>query len=277
MDGKTDLNLAAKLQLLNEFKELLNSNSASMDDIKARISNPIVQDIGYFGYWCLLIGFFCMALSTLYFYGAAVNTRGNKFFEVLTMAITGIASLAYLTMFSGAGRVWVEEVPGTISPVYWARYVDWLLTTPLMIWDILALAGAPIDEIMFCCVLDCLMVGFGLVGAQTPDKTKWLFFTIGCACFIHIVMTLVKYSSVKKYGAEAQALYQRVSLMTICLWTLYPIVWIFCEGLRISSVNFEALFYMVMDVTAKCLFGFFIVQARGALEAINSGYKNVDS
>merc|ERR1711879_675977 len=50
-------------------------------------------------------------------------------------------------MFTGAGRMWVEEVPGTFSPVYWGRYVDWVLTTPLMLWDILALAGAPNDEI----------------------------------------------------------------------------------------------------------------------------------
>merc|ERR1719245_2556902 len=32
------------------------------------------------------------------------------------MGITGIATLAYLLMFTGAGRMWVEEVPGTFSP-----------------------------------------------------------------------------------------------------------------------------------------------------------------
>merc|ERR550534_1924404 len=65
-------------------------------------------------------------------------------------------------------RTWVEEVPGTFSPVYWGRYVDWVLTTPLMLWDILALAGAPNDEIAMVVIMDMLMIGFGCAGAQTP-------------------------------------------------------------------------------------------------------------
>jgi len=32
-----------------------------------------------------------------------------------------------------------------------------------------------------------------------------------------------------------------------------------------------------MDVSAKCVFGILIVQARGALEAITGEYKNVDA
>merc|ERR1719477_42946 len=88
------------------------------------------------------------------------------------MGITGIATLAYLLMFTGAGRMWVEEVPGTFSPVYWGRYVDWVLTTPLMLWDILALAGAPSDEIAMVLIMDMLMIGFGCAGAQTPDQKQ---------------------------------------------------------------------------------------------------------
>ena len=49
-------------------------------------------------------------------------------------------------IFTGAGHLWVEEVPGTFSPVYWGRYVFWVFTTPSMLWD-LVLAGAPTHEI----------------------------------------------------------------------------------------------------------------------------------
>ena len=233
------------------------------------------DDVGYFGYWCLLIGFFCMALSTAYFYVAAQNARGGKFFEVLTMAITGIATLAYLMMFSGAGKMWVEEVPGTETPVYWGRYVDWVLTTPLMLWDILALAGAPNDEIAMALMIDALMIGFGVVGAQTPDQNKWFFFLFGCGCFVHIVKVLLKYSSENKYGEEARALYNKVAWMTIVLWTLYPVVWVIAEGQRMVSASMEACLYCIMDVSAKCVFGFIIVQGRTALEAINNAEKGM--
>merc|ERR1712027_160510 len=89
---------------------------------------------------------FCMALSTLYFYMRAQAVSGSKFFEVLTMGITGIATLAYLLMFTGAGRMWVEEVPGTFSPVYWGRYVDWVLTTPSHALGYLGSCWSPIGR-----------------------------------------------------------------------------------------------------------------------------------
>jgi len=242
-----------------------------------KFPNPVKDDLGYFGYWCILIGFFCMFLSTLYFYMKAQAVRGDKFFEVLTMSITGIATLAYLLMFSGAGKMWVEEVPGTFSPVYWGRYVDWVLTTPLMLWDVLALAGAPSDEIAMAVILDMLMIGFGCAGAQTPDQNKWFFFMFGMVTFFHIVAVLLKYGKTNKFGEEARALYNKVAWMTIVLWTLYPLVWVVAEGQRMVSASLEACLYAIMDVSAKCVFGFIIVGARGTLESITSGYKNVDA
>jgi len=267
--------------LLQKLTNLLQEQDAftRAADVAKEFPDPVVDDLGYFGYWCLIIGFICMALSTLYFYMMATAAKGSKFFETLTMLITGIASLAYLTMFSGAGRMWVEEVPGTISPVYWGRYVDWILTTPLMIWDILALAGAPADEIMLAVGIDILMIAFGLVGAQTPDQNKWFFFIIGMLCFGHVVMVLLKYSGMNKFGDDARALYNKVAYMTIFLWTLYPVVWVLAEGTRMVSASLEACLYCIMDVSSKCLFGFIIVQARAALESINTaqaGYKNMD-
>merc|ERR1712026_199115 len=91
------------------------------------------------------------------------------------------------------------------------RYVDWVLTTPLMLWDILALAGAPSDEIAMVVIMDMLMIGFGCAGAQTPDQNKWFFFIFGMVTFIHICAVLLKYSKVNKYGEEARALYNKVA------------------------------------------------------------------
>merc|ERR1712039_952093 len=88
---------------------------------------------------------------------------------------------------------------------------DWLLTTPLMVWDVLALAGAPSDEILMCVGIDMLMILFGVVGAQTPEHQKWWFFIIGCLCFCHVVQTLLKYGRSNPYGEAARALYNKVA------------------------------------------------------------------
>merc|ERR550519_945449 len=99
-----------------------------------------------------------MAVSTLYFYQAALKAGPGKMkFEVISMMVTGIATVLYMTMFSGAGKSFVKELGHDINPhdtrdaFYWGRYVDWILTTPLMLWDVLALAGAPSDR--------CILLG----------------------------------------------------------------------------------------------------------------------
>jgi len=196
--------------------------------------------------------------------GAAMRAKpGTRQFEVLSMMVTGIATVLYMTMFSGAGRSVIYDN----RQFFWGRYVDWLLTTPLMLWDVLAIAGAPADDIMLAVGVDALMIGFGMVGAQTPSQQKWVFFAAGMLCFCHVVQTLLNYTSVKKFGAEAQALYCRVAYMTIVLWTLYPVVWVVAEGARLVTPSLEACLYMIMDVSSKCVFGFLIVNARSALEA----------
>merc|ERR1719266_154767 len=240
----------------------------------AMAASGTVDGVGMFGMTCVLIGLICMAASTAYFYTAAQSAKENKFFEVLTMMVTGIATCAYLAMYSGCGYAWINNGAGSVDPFYWARYVDWILTTPLMLWDVLALAGASNDDILMAVFIDMLMIAFGCVGAQTPYWAKWVFFCISMLCFFHVCQVLLKYNKDNKFGAQAQALYQKVSSMTIVLWSLYPLVWVLAEGLRVVSPSLEACMYMIMDVLSKCLFGFFIVQGRGALAAVN-GYQQV--
>merc|ERR1712141_632751 len=104
---------------------------------------------------------------------------------------------------------------------------------------------------------------------------KWVFFACGMACFVIVCQMLMKYASSKKNGAAAQQLYCKVAYMTIVLWTLYPVVWVLAEGARLVTPSLEACLYMIMDVASKCVFGFLIVNARSALEACQSEYKEV--
>merc|ERR1712178_317087 len=197
--------------------------------------------------------------------GMAMQRKpGQRKFEVLTMLITGIATVLYMTMFSGAGKSYVKELGHDINPTdtvdqfFYGRYIDWILTTPLMLWDLMAVG------------VDVLMIGFGAVGAQTPSAQKWVFFACGMICFGHVVKVLLKYTTVSTAGKEAQNLYCKVAYLTIVLWTLYPLVWIVSEGGRLVSPSLEACLYMIMDVSAKCVFGFMIVGAREALEKIQA-------
>merc|ERR1711941_98158 len=122
-------------QKLDTIMELLNSvASASSEHLENGPVHPPFSELGYFGYTCLLVGTICMAVSTLYFYQAALKAGPGKMkFEVISMMVTGIATVLYMTMFSGAGKSFVKELGHDINPhdtrdaLYWGRYVDWIL------------------------------------------------------------------------------------------------------------------------------------------------------
>merc|ERR1712217_494559 len=185
MDSKLD-------QLIASLQEMTAKAAESEPEAPPAVYHPPHSDIGFFGYTCLLVGAICMAVSTLYFYMKAMNAKpGARKFEVITMLVTGIATVLYMTMFSGAGYGYVKELGHDINPhdavdqFFYGRYIDWLLTTPLMIWDVLNIAGPSTDDILMAVGVDVLMIAFGAVGAQTPSAQKWLFFICGMVFLPH--------------------------------------------------------------------------------------------
>jgi len=259
---------------MEDIAQVLTEELPKVADAVPAVPEIPLQNLSGTGHIFLLIGLVCMAGSTAYFYMCAMQKSGDaQFFEGLTMMITGIATLAYLTMCSRHGYVFVHG-----RKLYYARYVDWILTTPLMVWDVLALAGAPSSEIMLTVGIDMLMIGFGVVGGATPGYKKWIFWALGCMCFMHVVGVLMKYMNVDKFGGAAKKLYGQVAWLTIVLWSFYPVVWVLAEGGHIVSCTIEAGLYMVLDVLSKCMFGFVIVSSRGALDNVineKSGYNAV--
>jgi bacteriorhodopsin len=83
-----------------------------------------------------------MAVSTLAFiYASSRVHRTQRTFHYITAAITLVASIAYFTMASNLGyaAIIVEfmrsdpKVAGTYREVFYVRYIDWFVTTPVSI------------------------------------------------------------------------------------------------------------------------------------------------
>merc|ERR1719316_1499114 len=113
------------------------------------------ESMGQMGLW---VGFFCMAASTFMFQTMAKEE--TKRFNYVAMAVTGIATMAYLGMASGAG---VSIVDG--RPVYWMRYVDWFFTTPFFLFDLALLAGADNWDTFYVMLMNAVCIGCGAIGA----------------------------------------------------------------------------------------------------------------
>jgi bacteriorhodopsin len=157
---------------------------------------------------------------------------------------------------------------------HYARYLDWLITTPLLLLDLGALAGISTEDSLMLVFLDVLMVLAGFAAGLSKGGSSLLMWILGCVFFLPIVYDLAFTfrAKAKVVGAAASACYDKLVVLTLLLWTAYPVVFYFGEYAGTLSTTAEVGTYMVLDVTAKCVFGFILLTSRDSLEQSISGY-----
>merc|ERR1711871_1565408 len=118
-----------------------------------------------------------------------------------------------------------------------------------------------------------LMIGSGLVGALIGkgDDAAWGFWLFGMLCYLPIVYILLVSLPNSTAGDAAQALYKKVSILTVVLWSVYPLVWVLAEGTGSVDADQEVYLYTVLDILAKSGFGLLICMARDACDQASKG------
>jgi bacteriorhodopsin len=209
--------------------------------------------------------------SLLYFLSAPCLVAG---------VVCLIASLAYLTMATGNG--WYAKCDDG-RMFFFARYIDWIITTPLLIHALAHFGNYTDENWHFCVGCDVIMIVAGLIASTISGGAKWLFFAISMLAFLPVIYYVCEHKDeidnrtrnpnhgfvVANSAADAVYLpyiwffgnYKLIADLTALAWFLYPIVWILAEGTGKLSVSGEAIFYAILDVIAKGLFGWFIVNA----------------
>jgi len=221
-----------------------------------------------------------MAVSSIAFMAMAMGQpRTHRLFHYITAGITFVASIAYFSMGSnlGATATQVEFVrigssqglnaAGT-REIFYVRYIDWFVTTPLLLLDLLLTAGVPAPTIAVTILADEIMVITGLVGALIPSSYKWGYWTFGMFAFFFVFYQLVVVgrTHARALGAAPSKTFMRCGVLTLGIWALYPIAWGLCEGGNVIHPDGEAIFYGILDIIAKPVFGFLLLM----------GHKNID-
>jgi len=150
--------------------------------------------------------------------------------------------------------------------IFWARYIDWTLTGPLLLLDLAFLAGLNGADIIVSIVADVVMVLTGLFAAFGHSSgQKWGYYAVGCIAYLFIVWIFAiggRRTAAAKNSATAK-FFTALGGFTLILWTLYPIVWGLGDGSRMLSVDGEIIAYGVLDVLAKPVFGFWLLITHG--------------
>jgi len=222
-----------------------------------------LQSVGSLGHSAFFITTICMLFSATCFYGYAIQVkRSHCLLQSICMGICGFAGIAYTIMTLGHGYAVVDG-----RPLYYIRYVDWLITTPLLLYDICKIGGCPTAQIVLLTFLDILMILFGVSAGLLHS---WTLFVFGCICFVPILIALCGGLSKQASNAPAdvQSVLVRLCGLTAITWIVYPLVWIVCEGLNAVSMDTEVVIYAILDVLSKCGFGFILCVDRRAIEKI---------
>lgn len=219
----------------------------------------------------LWIGFFLLFLPALYFFALSYSTKFDpseiyqiatgkdeedvKYSRFLAGLVCMIASCAYLVMALGFGSI-TRCCDG--RQFYYARYIDWIITTPIMIHELLERTEALDHEKWFLITMDILMVVAGLIGSLTCGSDKWAFFIFSMLCFVP-VMGFLYYLRDFVRDAIFKKPYLQAVCLTTAVWMIYPIIWVLSEGTGTLCATSEAICYTILDVIAKSCFGLLLV------------------
>ncbi|KAI1389775.1 opsin-1 [Hypoxylon trugodes] len=235
-----------------------------------RVYYQTSSEVGHRTLWvvCVLMG-----LSSIAFYIMAMRVPVQKrLFHVLTALVTTFAFLSYYAMATGDGIASHTYVSGRSRhgaitevvkrDVYWARYLDWSLTTPLLLLDLCLLAGLNGASILVTVVSDVIMILTGLFAAFSRDEAQgWGWYTFACIAYLNIIYQ-VGYKgrhAMSTRDNNTRTFFAAISLFTLLLWTAYPIVWGIADGAHRVNVDGEIIAYAVLDVLAKGVFGFWLL------------------
>jgi len=222
-----------------------------------------------------------MTLGTLYFVALGKDAdESYKEFFIVTIFITAIAAANYLSMALGFGITEVEVmgnplVEGSYTlDIFWARYSDWLFTTPLLLLDIALLVKADRNTIATLIGLDVFMILTGLAATLSGvwiNRIVWWAVSTGALLALLYVLVGNLGSKADQMSGDAASLFGTLRNIVIVLWLAYPVVWLIgSEGAQLIGLGPETAIFAVLDVSAKVGFGVVLLRSRNVLESVSS-------
>ena len=185
--------------------------------------------------------------------------------------VTAIAAYHYFRIFESWTTAYTFQ-NGVVSATGFAfndayRYVDWLLTVPLLLVELILVMRLSREETTSKALrlgsAAALMIVLGYPGEIASDiPTRALWGTLSAIPFVYIVWELFSGlgASIKRQPPEAQELVRKARLLTFASWGFYPIVYMApYAGLTGGTVTTTIqVGYTIADILAKAGLGILI-------------------
>ncbi|EXJ95584.1 hypothetical protein A1O1_00706 [Capronia coronata CBS 617.96] len=209
--------------------------------------------------------------------------RTDRVFFYLSGGLCLVACIAYFAMGSNLGWTPIDveylrnnpKVSGRNRQIFYVRYIDWFVTTPLLLLDLLLTAGMPWPTILWVIGLDEIMIVTGLVGALVRSRYKWGFYAFGCAAMFYIFYELafVARRHAAALGADVHRAFTLCGVLTLVVWLCYPIAWGVSEGGNVIAPDSEGIFYGILDLLAKPVFSLALIYSHWNIDPARLGLR----
>lgn len=192
---------------------------------------------------------------------------------VMSSMVTFIAGYHYWRIFNSFSEastgtsVNISGDPKSFNEAY--RYVDWLLTVPLLLVEVvavLALAATVSKSLIMRLVpASAAMIALGYPGEIAEKQgDQILYGVLSTLPFIYILYVLFVEltKSLDRQPAGVVASVKNLRLLLLATWGVYPIAYMFNIWGDAGADSFVAiqLGYTIADVLAKCVFGLTILK-----------------
>ena len=209
----------------------------------------------------LSFGFASMLATTIYLYLSQARVL-PKYRQAIVISgtVTLIALYHYWRIYDSFAAA--HAGGEAFNEAY--RYVDWLLTVPLLLLETIAVLALPAANrkslIARLVPASAAMIVLGYPGEVTAEMgPKMMWGALSTIPFLYILYVLFVEltKSLDKQPAEVSATVKRLRLLLIATWGVYPISYL----MPVLGVDGADAFvgrqigYTVADVLAKCLFG----------------------
>ena len=209
---------------------------------------------------------------------------------IISATVCGIAAYHYFRIFDSFGDAYVTDAVGGMGTYVLAegaafnvayRYVDWLLTVPLLLREaiaVLALARKTQTSLLLKLIpASALMIILGYPGEISDDvATKMIWGALSTIPFLYILYVLFIELGRVLAGApkEVSVTVRNLRLLLIATWGVYPIAYLFPVLGIDGSDAFVAreIGYSVADILAKAMFALVIFR----IARLKSAYDDPD-
>ena len=238
-----------------------------MNTLSATLSNGQFNLV----YNILSLGLASMLFTSIFlFVGRERVLPRYRMAVMVSGTVTAIATYHYFRMFDNFNHAFAGVAannPDAYNVGY--RYVDWLLTVPLLLVELVAVLA--LGKMAQRSILNrlvpaaALMIVLGYPGDAKLglwfDNSVWGLLSTIPFLYILYVLFIELGKSLGRQSAEVQKKVKLLRILLIATWGVYPITFILPMGTTgFSADGFVAreVGYSIADILAKCLFGLVI-------------------